>query len=48
MGGLSGRSSGVASGTTVISGGAISIFLEAFINPCDAILVEEFTYIGSL
>lgn len=30
------------------AGGAISILLEAFINPGDAILVEEFTYMGSL
>ena len=30
------------------AGGAISILLEAFINPGDAVLVEEFTYMGSL
>ena len=30
------------------AGGAISILLEAFINPGDAVLVEEFTYLGSL
>ena len=30
------------------AGGAISILLEAFINSGDAILVEEFTYMGSL
>ena len=30
------------------AGGAISIILDSFINPGDAILVEEFTYMGSL
>ena len=30
------------------AGGAIAILLEAFINPGDPILVEEFTYMGSL
>lgn len=30
------------------AGGAIAIILEAFINPGDPVLVEEFTYLGSL
>ena len=30
------------------AGGAINIILDSFINPGDAILVEEFTYMGSL
>ncbi len=30
------------------AGGAVSIILEAFVNPGDPILVEEFTYLGSL
>ncbi len=30
------------------AGGAIAIVLESFINPGDAVLVEEFTYMGSL
>ncbi len=30
------------------AGGAITILLESFINPGDPILVEEFTYMGSL
>ena len=30
------------------AGGAISIILDSFINPGDAVLVEEFTYMGSL
>ena len=30
------------------AGGAIAIILESFINPGDAVLVEEFTYMGSL
>ena len=30
------------------AGGAITILLDAFINPGDPVLVEEFTYMGSL
>lgn len=30
------------------AGGAITILLESFINPGDPVLVEEFTYMGSL
>lgn len=30
------------------AGGAIAVILEAFINPGDPVLVEEFTYLGSL
>ena len=30
------------------AGGAIAILLESFINPGDPVLVEEFTYMGSL
>ncbi len=30
------------------AGGAINILLDSFINPGDAVLVEEFTYMGSL
>ena len=30
------------------AGGAISILLDSFINPGDPVLVEEFTYMGSL
>ena len=30
------------------AGGAINIILDSFINPGDAVLVEEFTYMGSL
>jgi len=30
------------------AGGAISIILDSFINPGDVLLVEEFTYMGSL
>ena len=30
------------------AGGAIAVILEAFINPGDPVLVEDFTYLGSL
>ena len=45
------RGYAVSPGDVFISdgaGGAIAIVLESFINPGDAVLVEEFTYMGSL